>query len=181
MTSRPPLERLVPEYVKHFEAYVPSKPDAELMKLYGCNHLHRLNNNENALGPPPAAQEVLRRVPPFRASMYPSGDSFYLRLKLAEQFDKHPDDFIVGNGANEVITFVIKAFCEKGDNIITADKTFAVYEWVAQFSGFEARVLPLKEYRFDSQAMLDQIDEKPRLSSSAIRIIPQAHIGTTRN
>lgn len=54
----------------------------------------------------------------------------------------HPDQFLVGNGANEVIGFVIKAFCQQGDNIITADKTFAVYEWVAEFSGFEARLVP---------------------------------------
>lgn len=163
MTSRPPLDRLVPAYVKRFEAYVPSKPDAELMKLYGCRRLYRLNNNENALGPPPAAQEVIKRFPPFKGSVYPSGDSFYLRLKLADQFDKHPEQFLVGNGANEVITFVIKALCEKGDNIVTADKTFAVYEWVARFSGFEPRIVPLKDYKFDSQAMLDRIDERTKI------------------
>jgi histidinol-phosphate aminotransferase len=41
------LDRLVPDYVKSFEPYIPSKPDAELMKLYGCDHLYRLNNYEN--------------------------------------------------------------------------------------------------------------------------------------
>ncbi len=29
---------------------------------------------------------------------------------------------------------MIKAFCEQGDNIVTADRTFAVYEWIARFS-----------------------------------------------
>lgn len=157
------LENLVPNYVRHFEAYIPSKPDAELMKLYGCSRLYRLNNNENPLGPPPAAQAIIKRFPPPGAAVYPSGDSFYLRCKLADQFGKHPDQFLVGNGANEAITFVIKAFCEKGDNIVTADKTFAVYEWVARFSGFEARLVPLKEYGFDFQGMLDQIDQRTKI------------------
>jgi len=161
--NRPLLEKLVPEYVQHFEAYIPSKPDAELIKLYGCSRLHRLNNNENPLGPPPAAQAIIKQFPPPGAAVYPSGDSYYLRRKLADQFGKHPEQFLVGNGANEVITFVIKAFCEKGDNIITADKTFAVYEWVAQFSGFEARLAPLKDYCFDWQAMLDQIDQRTKI------------------
>ena len=147
----PPLDRLVPEYVKHFEAYLPSKPDAELRKLFGCDRLFRLNNNENSLGPPPEAQEIIRRFPPPRAAVYPSGDAYYLRERLAEKFNLHPDQFIVGNGANEVITFVIKAFCQEGDNIITADKTFAVYEWVAEFSGFEARLVPLSDFGFDDQ------------------------------
>lgn len=157
------LERLLPDYIKRFEAYVPSKPDPELMKLFGCSRLYRLNNNENALGPPAASQEVLRRFQPARAAIYPSGDCYYVTHKLAERFGKHPDRFLVGNGANEVISFVIKAFCEQGDNIITADKTFAVYEWVAQFSGFEARLVPLKDYVFDRQGMLARIDDRTKI------------------
>jgi histidinol-phosphate aminotransferase len=158
-----PLTRLVPEYIRKFEAYIPSKPDKELMKLFGCDRLFRLNNNENPLGPPRAAQEIIAGFPPFRASLYPSGDSFYMRMKLAEKFGLHPDQFLFGNGANEVIAFVIKAFCEQGDNIVTADKTFAVYEWVAEFSGFGARLIPLRKFGFDDRAMLDAVDEKTKI------------------
>jgi histidinol-phosphate aminotransferase len=140
------LEKLLPDYIKCFEAYVPSKPDSELIKLYGCSRLYRLNNNENPLGPPPAAAQVLQSFPPPRAAVYPSGDAFYLRQKLAEKFNKDPEQFLVGNGANEVISFVIKAFCEQGDNIITADKTFAVYEWVAVFR-FEGEAGPSQGLR----------------------------------
>jgi len=62
-----------------------------------------------------------------------------------------------------VIAFVIKAFCESGDNIITADKTFAVYEWVAIFSGFEARLVPLQDFAFDDEAMLRQVDSRTKI------------------
>jgi histidinol-phosphate aminotransferase len=157
------LDRLVPEYVKKFEPYIPSKPDPELIRLYGCNRLYRLNNNENPLGPPPEAQEILRLFKPLGAAIYPSGDSYYLRQRLALKHGLDPEQFLVGNGANEVIAFVIKAFCQEGDNIITADKTFAVYEWVAQFSGFEARLVPLKDFAFDEQGMLDRIDERTKI------------------
>jgi histidinol-phosphate aminotransferase len=159
----PPLDRLVPEYIKRFEAYVPSKPDDELKKLYGCARPFRLNNNENPLGPPPAAQEVIKRFPPPKSSIYPSGDAYHLRMKLADKFGLHPDQFLVGNGANEVIAFVIKAFCQEGDNIVTADKTFAVYEWVAEFSGFEARLVPLVDFGFDDDGMLRRIDERTKI------------------
>ena len=158
-----PLKRLVPDYIKHFEAYIPSKPDDVLKRLYGCSRLFRLNNNENPLGPPKAAQEVIHRFAPGRASIYPSGDAFQLRYKLADIFGLHPDQFLVGNGANEVIAFVIKAFCQEGDNIVTADKTFAVYEWVAEFSGFEARLVPLKDFEFDDEGLLEQIDERTKV------------------
>jgi len=160
---KPNLDMLVPAYVREFEPYIPSKPDQELMKLYGCERLYRLNNNENPLGPPPGAQEVIRRFSPSKGSVYPSGDSYYLRREIAALHNIDPDQILVGNGANEVITFVIKAFCEKGDNIITADKTFAVYEWVAIFSGIEARVVPLVEERFDDREMLRKMDANTKI------------------
>jgi histidinol-phosphate aminotransferase len=157
------LDRLAPDFVRRFEAYVPSKPDPDLMRLYGIGHLHRLNNNENPLGPPPLAREVIRRFPPPRASIYPSGDSWHLRQRLAERFGLDPEQFLVGNGANEVIAFVIKAFCQEGDNIVTADRTFAVYEWVAEFSGFEARLAPLKDFGFDEAGLLERVDQRTKI------------------
>lgn len=154
---------LVPSYIRTIEPYIPSKPDNELKKLYGCSHIYRLNNNENPLGPPSSAKEVISSFLAEKTSIYPSGDAFYLRNKLAEKFNLTPEQFIVGNGANEVISFVIKAFCKEEDNIITADKTFAVYEWVAKFSGIEARLVPLVDFGFDDEAMAGEIDEKTKI------------------
>lgn len=157
------LEPLVPEFVRQFEAYVPSRPDPELMALYGVPRLFRLNNNENPLGPPAAAQEVLRRFPPPRAAVYPSGDSFYLRRRLGAALGVDPEQVLVGNGANEAIGFVIKAFCQEGDNIVTADRTFAVYEWTARFSGIDARLVPLSDLGFDDEGMLARIDARTKV------------------
>lgn len=162
-TSALDLQHLVPAHIQLFEPYTPSRPDHELMRAYGVDHLHRLNNNENPLGPPPAARKIISEFEPPRASVYPSGDCFDLRGILAARFGKNPDQFLVGNGSCEVIASVIKAFCEQGDNIVTADKTFAVYEWVAEFSGFEARLIPLLDHRFDPQAMLDAADEQTKI------------------
>jgi histidinol-phosphate aminotransferase len=157
------LDALVPDYVRCFQAYAPSRPDHLLMREYGAPLLHRLNNNENPLGPPPAAARVIASFPPDLAAIYPSGDSFDLREALGCRFGVSPDRFLVGNGSCEVISSVIKAFCQPGDNIVTADKTFAVYEWVAEFSGIEARLVPLRDYAFDPQGMLDRIDSRTKI------------------
>lgn len=159
----PTFEKLIPSYIRNIEPYIPSKPDDVLKKMFGCSTLHRLNNNENALGPSPMALEAIRSIDPKSAAIYPSGDAYYLRQRLGQYFGHSPEAFIVGNGANEVIAFVIKAFCQVGDNIITADKTFAVYEWVAEFSGFEPRLIPLKDYGFDDQAMLQAVDANTKI------------------
>lgn len=157
------LEPLVPDYVLAFEPYTPSKPDPELRRLYGVPHIHRLNNNENPLGPPPAACEVMSSADPRSAAIYPSGDAFYVRQAIADKFNLSTDQIIVGNGATELISFITKAFCASGDNIVTADKTFAVYEWVAAFSGFEARLVPLLDDAFDSARILAEIGERTKI------------------
>lgn len=161
--SEIPLYKLVPDYIKEFEAYIPSKPDDELKKIFNCDFLYRLNNNENPIGPPAEAKHIIKDFDASKAAVYPSGDCYQLRHKLADKFNMNPDQFIVGNGANEVIAFVIKAFCREGDNIITADKTFAVYEWIAKFSGFEAKLIPLINFTFDDQAILNSINERTKI------------------
>lgn len=174
-TDRRALIDLAPAHVRGFEAYVPSPPDAELMRRFGLPRLLRLHNNENHLGPPPSAKAVLDAfhdgppgmpARPARAALYPSGDCFDLRRVLAARHGKDPEQFLVGNGSCEVIASVIKAFCEPGDNIVTADRTFAVYEWVAEFSGIEARLTPLLPWpnaAFDPQAMLDAMDARTKI------------------
>ena len=157
------VDELIPDYVRNFQAYIPSKPDHQLMLDYGAPFLHRLNNNENALGAPPAARQVIAEYPLLRLSIYPSGDAYDLRQALSLRFGFEADRFLVGNGSCEVITAVIKAFCERGDNIVTADKTFAVYEWVAEFSGIEARLVPLLDNAFDPEAMLARIDRRTKI------------------
>lgn len=157
------LNALVPDFVKSFEPYIPSQPGDVLQQKYKYGALHRLNNNENALGPPPAAQQALANFPPADAAIYPSGDSYHLRLKLAEHCGLHPDQFIVTNGANESITLLIKSFCESGDNIVTADRTYGGYEWVARFSGVDARLTALKDMGFDTDALLAARDARTKI------------------
>ena len=161
--SQGDLAALIPSHIRGIEAYIPSKPDAELSRMFACGPIDRLNNNENALGPSAAACRAIADFEAVKAAIYPSGDSYYLRCRLAEYFGLHEENFIVGNGANEVIAFVIHGFCAPGDNIVTADKTFAVYEWVAQFSGFEPRLIPLYDYGFDPEAMLAAADNKTKI------------------
>jgi histidinol-phosphate aminotransferase len=157
------LDAIIPEYVRNFQAYIPSRPDHVLMQEYGTPFLYRLNNNENTIGPPPGAFRVISGFQTDHASIYASGDSYDLRKILSARTGFHEDRFLAGNGSCEVISSVIKAFCEPGDNIITADKTFAVYEWVAEFSGVEARLVPLLNHAFDPQGMLDRIDRRTKI------------------
>lgn len=153
----------IPAYVRAFECYVPSRPDPVLMRQYGVSHLYRLNNNENALGPSPLAREALAALESGRTAQYPSGDSYNLRLALAARFGKSPEQFLVGNGSTEIIAAVIKSFCALGDAIVTADQTFAVYEWVGRFSGLEVRLTPLRDHALDPGAILAAVNGRTKI------------------
>lgn len=157
------IGKLIPSHIQNITAYIPSKPDNVLREMFHCQQIYRLNNNENVLGPTPEAKAAIAEFNPLAAAIYPSGDAYHLRNRLADQFGHSPDAFVVGNGANEVIAFVINAFCQAGDNIITADKTFAVYEWVAEFSGFSAKLIPLRDYGYDAEKMLKAINERTKI------------------
>ena len=159
-----PLSELVPEHIRRFEPYIPNPPDHVFRQRYGLTNLVRLHNNENHLGPPPAAARVARDYTDERLALYPNGDCWDLRYALAERFGMTPANFLVGNGSCEIIASVIKAFCTVGDNIVTADKTFAVYEWVAEFSGFEARLTALRpDGAYDPEALLASMDDRTKI------------------
>ncbi|MFW5836461.1 MAG: pyridoxal phosphate-dependent aminotransferase [Desulfovibrionaceae bacterium] len=157
------LLRLAPPHVRGFEPYTPAPPDNQLMRLHGLSRLYRLNNNENVLGPTPKARMALETFPASHIPIYPHGDCHDLRHALADRFGLSAGQFLVGNGSCEVIASVIKSFCQPGDNIVTGDKTFAVYEWVAQFSGIEPRLVPLKDHGFDPEAMLAAMDGRTKV------------------
>lgn len=157
------FERLVPDYIKSFHSYLPSKPDSLLREYFSCGEIIRFNNNENALGPSESAIKAIQGFNPLRNAIYPSGDAYFLREALANYFSKEMDRFLAGNGATELISFVIKAFCSSGDNIITADRTFSVYEWVTEFSGYQVKLVPLEKDAFDDESILNAVDRNTKI------------------
>ncbi len=155
---------LVPEHIQCFQPYLPCQPDSELCQRYGIDRLVRLNNNENLLGPAPEVKRALSAAVCGQIPIYPSGDSYYLREALSLRFGKAADQFLVGNGSNELIACIIKSVCEKGDNIVTADCTYAVYEWVATFSGLSSRLVPVEtDFSLDPEAVLRAMDRHTKI------------------
>jgi histidinol-phosphate aminotransferase len=157
------LHRLVPPHVMAFEPDQVAPPDAVLARRYGVSGLIRLHNNENPLGPPDAARAVLAALGTGQALPYPSGDAWMVRRAVA-QFLRIEDEMVLaGNGANEVIGAVIKTFCAPGDNLVTADQTFAVAEWVGRAAAVDVRLVPLRDHTFDDAGLLAQVDARTKL------------------
>jgi len=153
---------IVPEHIKQIVPYPPGKPLEELEREYGIKDAIKLASNENPLGPSPKAVEAIKQVLG-KLHRYPDGSSFYLRRKLAEKFNVPFDGIVLGNGSNEIIEMVSKAFLQQGDEIIVPQPSFLMYQIVAQIVGARAISVPLVDYRVDLKGMASAVTDRTKV------------------
>jgi histidinol-phosphate aminotransferase len=156
------LRTLVPEWIQRLDAYPPGMPLEELEREYGITGSIKLASNENPFGPSPRAlaaiQDVLGSL-----HRYPDGSGFYLRRALADRLGVAADAIILGNGSNDIIELVVRAFLRPGDEAVMAEQAFVIYRMVVQAAGATPRPIPLKRYTHDLDAMAQAIGPATRL------------------
>jgi len=153
---------LVPEWIRTLTPYPPGKPIEEVEREFGISHSIKLASNENPLGPSPKA---LAAVTAALATLhrYPDGSAFYLKRRLAERWGVTSDEILVGNGSNEIIELVVRTFLRPGDEAVMADQAFVVYRLVVQAAGGLARIVSLRDFTHDLEAMADAITPRTRI------------------
>jgi len=142
--------------------YSPGKPLAELERELGISQAIKLASNENPWGPSPMALQVLKGA---SASLhrYPDGGAHYLRQALAERLKVPADQVLVGNGSDEIISLLVRAFLSPGDEAVMADLTFVMYK-LSVLGGHGVPVeVPLKNWIHDVDAMVDAVTDRTRL------------------
>ena len=142
--------------------YSPGKPLAELERELGITNAIKLASNENPLGPSPKAQAVLSQHTG-ELHRYPEGGAQYLRRALAERWKVRTDQVVVGNGSDEVISLLVKAFIAPGEEAVMANETFVMYK-LAVVGGHGIPVeVPLKDWRHDLPSLADAVTDRTRL------------------
>lgn len=148
--------------VRAIEPYQPGKPLAELERAYGISGAIKLASNENPLGPSPkaraAAQAALADI-----ERYPDGGGFALKRALADRLGIGPDQITLGNGSNDVLELVARAFAGSHCEIVYAAHAFAVYGLVTRAVGARAVVVRAKAWAHDLVAMRAAITSRTRL------------------
>lgn len=76
-----------------------------------------------------------------------------------------PDSIFLGNGSDEAIDLLFRAFCEPGcDNVVAIDPTYGMYEVCAAINNVAYRKVPLDEaFRFRADDMLRKADAQTKL------------------
>jgi histidinol-phosphate aminotransferase len=142
--------------------YSPGRPIEEVERELGVTGSIKLASNENPRGPSPKALAVLSEAAK-TVHRYPDGGGYYLRDALAEQWKVTPDQLILGNGSDEIVALVTKAFLERGDEAVMADPSFVIYKIDVTAAHAKPVLVPLKEHRHDLPAMAKAITPKTRL------------------
>jgi histidinol-phosphate aminotransferase len=130
--------------VQKMKPYVPGKPVADVQRELGITDLIKLNQNENPLGPSPAAVAAATKAMA-EVHTYPEGSSRAMRQKLAELWELPEDWFIVGNGSDEVFRLLAETYLEPGDRAVVPAPSFAGYPLVIELMGGEVVRVPLNE------------------------------------
>ncbi len=152
----------IPDKIAALTPYPPGKTQAELEREYGITGSIKLASNENAWGPSPKVVRALRSA---LASIhrYPDSSSHDLVHGLADKLGFDVDEIVLGNGSNEVIEFLVKAFVNEGDEVISSHPSFLMYQKIVQVGGGENYIVPLKDMCHDLLVIQEMISEKTRL------------------
>lgn len=148
--------------VQKLTPYVPGKPVEELERELGISDIIKLASNENPLGPSPKVLAALDRV---KADLtrYPDGNGFLLKQALARHLKVGLDTITLGNGSNDVLEIIARAYLAPGDEAIYSQYAFAVYPISVQAVGATAVVTPAVNYGHDLDAMAAAVTDRTKL------------------
>lgn len=144
--------------------YEPGKPIEYVARELGIdpNGIIKLASNENPFGPSPKAIAAAK-VALDRGELYPDGGCYTLRQKLADRWGLRPEQFVVGNGSNEIIELLGHAFLRPGDEVVMGSPAFVVYKLVALLFGAKAIEVPLRDWRHDLAAIAASVTPRTKL------------------
>ncbi len=150
--------------LKDVPTYQPGRPIEEVARELGLpvEGIIKLASNENPFGPSPAAMAAMEKALG-QLNLYPDGNAFYLKQKLATHLGVEPANLIVGNGSNEIIEFVGHAMLGPGTEVVVSQYCFAVYPIVTRMFGAKLVSVPSRQYGHDLPAMLRAITPQTRL------------------
>jgi len=153
----------IPKRIRDLKGYVAGKTIAEVREIYKPEQISKLASNENRLGCSPhvvpAVQEALSEI-----QDYPDPVSRELRDELARRNSIHVDEILVASGSESILSILCRALLDENSNIVTADATFVGIFVQAGVMGAKIKRVPVtKEYRYDTEAILDAIDENTKI------------------
>ena len=153
---------LVPSYIQNLANYVPGKAIKEVQRELGLDHVDKLASNENSLGPSPKAIEAMAKTLS-GLHRYPDVSGYDLRTKLAKRYNINMDNVILGGGSEGIMSTIMRTFLLSDDEIVSAANSFIGFRVLANASGRKVHWVPMKNYRYDLEAMAEKVTDYTKI------------------
>jgi histidinol-phosphate aminotransferase len=148
--------------VQKLHPYQAGKPTSELERELGISDIVKLASNENPLGLSEKVKSALQSEFA-ELARYPDANGFYLKQALGYKYNVDLNQVTLGNGSNDLLELVARAFVSAENEVIFAQFAFVVYPIVTQAIGAKAVVVPAKHYGHDLVAMAAAVTDKTKL------------------
>lgn len=132
-----------------------------LSKATGGTKLHKLSSNETPLGPSPRALEAYRSISALEH--YPDGAATLLRSAIAAVHGLNADRIVCGNGSDEILELVARAYIGPGDEAIYSQYGFLVYRIAILAAGGTPVVAPETAFTVDVDAILGRVSDRTKV------------------
>ena len=152
---RPAVDALTP--------YQPGKPVEDVQRELGLARVVKLASNEGPFPPFPAALAAMERLA-LELNRYPDGGSYRLHEALAARHGVTPAEICVGAGADGCLDMLSQALLEPGDEIVCGWPSFPSYVIYARKQGASAVTVPLREQRYDLDALAAAVTPRTKLA-----------------
>jgi len=120
----------------------------------------KLNTNENPYPSSPAVQRAIGRAIQMGLQKYPDPMASSFRQRAAQLLDVEPNWILCGNGSDDILTIVTRAFVGQGDLLRLPYPSYILYRTLAQLQGAEAEEI---HFQTDWSLTDDFARPKPRL------------------
>jgi histidinol-phosphate aminotransferase len=156
-------KKLVPNYIENLEVYQAGKPIDELAREKGLTKITKLASNENPLGPSPfAIREMTNAL--WDVHRYPDMFAHQLKHELSELYRLKPQNIILGNGSEGIMGYIVRAFLQPDEEVVTSANTFIGFLILAKSVGAKLIQVPRKEnYKYDVEAMAKKINQNTKI------------------
>jgi len=144
---------LIRPAVEGIPEYVPGKAVKGTIKL---------SSNENPFGPSPKALKAIAKEAK-KLQVYPDQKATLLRAALAKKFQLAPENFICGNGSDDIMQTIAATYLNPGDEVIISKNTFSVYELVSRIFAGRLVFVETKNYEIDLERIAQAITDKTKI------------------
>ena len=153
--QNPPRPR---ETVAAIPAYVAGKPP----KARPGQQVYKLSSNENPYPPLPGVVEAVEAAAA-RMNRYPDMGNNELYDALATRLGVSREQLAAGTGSVAVLYHLLQAFCEPGDEVVYAWRSFEAYPIAVSATGAVSVQVPVtNDGRHDLEAMAARITDRTK-------------------